>query len=69
MIAILYSAKTKLTPMHQKVKCDDFNGARSIWIRITTISELTQARGFTLSDALDLARPMTGETVLNTIYV
>lgn len=66
MILILYAAKTKITSLHQRVSYFDKSTANciSIWIRTTTIGPEITAD---LANALDFARPMSGEVVLNAI--
>lgn len=58
---ILYSAKKRLTPAHCSVTYRD-GLARVIWIR----AELYPSD---VDDALSVANPMDGETVLNSIPI
>jgi hypothetical protein len=57
MIVILYAAKTKLTGSHQMVRCGRVG---VLYIR----TEVSDVQDVLL--ALDQARPMEGEMVLNT---
>lgn len=55
---ILYSSKRRLSGAHTPL---DVGDGRILWIRATLIPTRD------LSDALDFARPMPGETVLNAV--
>jgi len=57
MIAILYAAKTKLTGSHQIVRC---GRAGILYVRAEVSDEPD------VLSALDKAKPMEGEMVLNT---
>ena len=57
MTAVLYSAKTKLSPAHQFVSC---GRSGELWIRVETTND-------DIDTALTKAKPMEGETVLNTV--
>ncbi len=59
-LLILYSACAKLTEAHTPVTT--INGVTTVWVRAETYTG-----GGSLMDALDAAKPMPGETVLNTV--
>ena len=59
MVALVYYAKTKLSPEHQLVKA----GNRDIWIRIEDMFD------YDLVDALDVATPMIGEKLMNSVEI